>query len=180
MAAICRERGGANSGRSTGRDRSHADEPTWAQAVRRRPMTRPAPRSATRAQDSWRLRQTAVSPGAGPTNAAALRQARQDQTIGPVPARRTIYRVLPRHDKAGTPPPSLSDTHGSLGCFSPVIPPLASPTARYHAAIENRGSGSQCPGIEAMALPRALLGATSRSSRGVLRQVVRVAMIGPL
>ena len=108
IEVICREMGCAKSWLYKWRDRYQADDPTWAQEVSRRPMTSPAKLSITLEQDILRLRQTALSTGAGPTNAAAIRQALKDQTIGPVPSLRTIYRVLQRHEKEVTHPPSRS------------------------------------------------------------------------
>ena len=108
IEVICREMGCAKSWLYKWRDRYQADDPTWAQEVSRRPMTSPAQLSTTLEQDILRLRQTALSTGAGPTNAAAIRQALKDQTIGPVPSLRTIYRVLQRHEKEVTHPPSRS------------------------------------------------------------------------
>ena len=108
IEVICREMGCAKSWLYKWRDRYQADDPTWAQEVSRRPMTSPAKLSTTLAQDILRLRQTALSTGAGPSNAAAIRQALKDQTIGPVPSLRTIYRVLQRHEKEVTHPPSRS------------------------------------------------------------------------
>jgi transposase-like protein len=108
IEVICREMGCAKSWLYKWRDRYQANDPTWAQEVSRRPMTSPAKLSATLEQDILRLRQTVLSPGAGPAKAAAIRQALEDKAIGPVPSLRTIYRVLRRHEKEVTHPPSLS------------------------------------------------------------------------
>ena len=108
IEVICREMGCAKSWLYKWRDRYQADDPTWAQEVSRRPMTSPAKLSATLEQAILRLRQTALSTGAGPANAAAIRQALKATAIGPVPSLRTIYRVLRRHAKEVTHPPSMS------------------------------------------------------------------------
>jgi hypothetical protein len=108
IEVICREMGCAKSWLYKWRDRYQADDPTWAQEVSRRPMTSPAKLAATLEQAIVRLRQTAVSPGAEPANAAAIWQALKDKAIGPVPSLRTIYRVLQRHTKEVTHPPSMS------------------------------------------------------------------------
>jgi transposase-like protein len=108
IEVICREMGCSKSWLYKWRDRYQADDPTWAQEVSRRPLTSPAKLSATLEQDILRLRQTALSTGAGPANAAAIRQALKATAIGPVPSLRTIYRVLRRHEKEVTHPPSVS------------------------------------------------------------------------
>jgi transposase-like protein len=107
IAVICREMGCTKSWLYKWRDRYQADDPTWAQEVSRRPMTSPAKLSTTLEQDIWRLRQTALSTGAGPTNAAAIRQALKDTGVEHIPSRRTIYRVLQRHEKEVTHPLSM-------------------------------------------------------------------------
>ena len=73
------------------RDRYQAGDPTWAQEVRRRPTTSPAKLSATLEENIGHLLQTAVSTGAGPASAAAIRQALKDTGVEPIPSRRTIY-----------------------------------------------------------------------------------------
>ena len=107
IEVICQEMGCSKSWLYKWRDRYQADDPTWAQEVSRRPMTSPAKLSTTLEQDIWRLRQTALSTGAGPTNAAAIRQALKDTGVEHIPSRRTIYRVLQRHEKEVTHPLSM-------------------------------------------------------------------------
>jgi hypothetical protein len=89
------------------RDRYQAGDPIWTQEVSRRPTTSPAKLSATLEEKIVHLRQTAVSTGASPASAAAIRQALQDTGVEPVPSRRTIYRVLQRHAKEVTHPLSM-------------------------------------------------------------------------
>jgi transposase-like protein len=81
------------------RDRYQAGDPTWAQDVSRRPTTSPAKLSATLEEQIVHLLQTAVSTGAGPASAAAIRQALKDTGVEHIPSRRTIYRVLQRHER---------------------------------------------------------------------------------
>ena len=107
IEVICREMGCSKSWLYKWRDRYQADDPTWAQEVSRRPMTSPAKLSDTLEQDIVRLRQTSLSTGVGPASAADIRQALKDKASGPVPSLRTIYRVLQRHEKEVTPPPSM-------------------------------------------------------------------------
>jgi len=89
------------------RDRYQAGDPIWAQEVSRRPTTSPAKLSATLEENIVHLRQTAVSTGASPASAAAIRQALKDTGVEPVPSRRTISRVLQRHEKEVTHPLSM-------------------------------------------------------------------------
>ena len=107
LEAICHERGCAKSWLSTWRDRSQADDPTWAQDVSRRPTTSPTTRSVTLEGEIVRFRQTSLATDSGPASAATIRQALEGMTIAPVPSLRTIYRVLQRHEKEVTNPPSM-------------------------------------------------------------------------
>jgi len=87
-----------------GRDRYQAGDPTWAQEVSRRPTTSPAKLSATLEEKIVHLLQTAVLTGAGSASAAAIRRALKDTDVEHIPSRRTIYRVLQRHEKEVTHP----------------------------------------------------------------------------
>jgi len=145
IAGICHEMGCSKRWLSTWRDRYQAGDPTWAQEGSRRPTTSPAKRSATREEHIVHFLQTAVSTGAGPASAAALRQALKDTGVEPIPSRRTIYRGLQRQEKEVTPPLSMPSTRRSPEPFYPVTDPVTYPTERYYAAIENRVSVSQWP-----------------------------------
>jgi transposase-like protein len=107
IEAICQEMGCSKSWLYKWRDRYQAGDPTWAQEVSRRPTTSPAKLSATLEEQIVHLRQTAVSTGSGPASAAAIRQTLKDTGVEPVPSRRTIYRVLQRHEKEVTHPLSM-------------------------------------------------------------------------
>jgi transposase len=107
IEAICQEMGCSKSWLYKWRDRYQAGDPTWAQEVSRRPTTSPTKLSTTHEENIVYLRQTAVSTGAGPASAAAIRQALEDTGVEPVPSRRTIYRVLQRHEKEVTHPLSM-------------------------------------------------------------------------
>src|SRR6266704_3596029 len=74
IEVICQEMGCAKSWLYTWKHRYQADDPTWAQEVSRRPTTSPAKLSATLEETIVHLLQTAVSTGAGPASAAAIRQ----------------------------------------------------------------------------------------------------------
>ena len=107
IEVICQEMGCSKSWLYKWRDRYQADDPTWAQEVSRRPTTSPAKLSATLEEKIVHLLQTAVSTGAGPTSAAAIRPALKDTGVEHSPSRRTIYRVLQRHAKEVTHPLSM-------------------------------------------------------------------------
>lgn len=107
IEVICQEMGCSKSWLYKWRDRYQAGDPTWAQEVSRRPATSPSKLSTTLEEKIVYLRQTAVSTGAGPASAATIRQALKDTGVEPVPSRRTIYRVLQRHEKEVTHPLSM-------------------------------------------------------------------------
>jgi len=107
IAVICREMGCTKSWLYKWRDRYQADDPTWAQEVSRRPTTSPAKLSATLEEKIVHLLPTAVSTGTGSASAAAIRQALKDTGVEHIPSRRTIYRVLQRHEKEVTHPLSM-------------------------------------------------------------------------
>jgi len=107
ITVICQEMGCSKSWLYKWRERYQADDPTWAQEVSRRPTTSPAKLSATLEEKIVHLLQTAVSTGAGPASAAAIRQALKDTGVEHIPSRRTIYRVLQRHEKEVTHPLSM-------------------------------------------------------------------------
>jgi hypothetical protein len=107
IEVICHAMGGSKSGLSQWRERSHAGDPPWAQDVSRRPTTSPAKLSATLEEHIVHLLQTAGSTGAGPASAAAIRQVLKDTGVEHIPSRRTIYRVLQRHEKEVTHPRSM-------------------------------------------------------------------------
>ena len=102
IEVICQEMGCSKSWLYKWRDRYQAGDPTWAQEVSRRPTTSPTKLSTTLEEKIVYLRQTAVSTGAGPASAAAIRQALKDTGVEHIPSRRTIYRVLQRHEKEVT------------------------------------------------------------------------------
>ena len=104
---ICRQLACSKSWLYKWRDRYQAGDPAWAQEVSRRPTTSPAKLSATLEEKIVYLLQTAVSTGAGPASAAAIRRALKDTGVEHIPSRRTIYRVLQRHEKEVTHPLSM-------------------------------------------------------------------------
>lgn len=107
IEAICREMGCSKSWLYKWKNRYQAGDPTWAQEVSRRPATRPAKLSPHLEAEIVRLRQASLSTGARPASAAAIRQTLEGQGTQPVPSRRTIYRVLQRHEKEVTDAPLI-------------------------------------------------------------------------
>ena len=107
IEVLCQERGCSKSWLSKWRDRSQAGDPTWAQEVSRRPTTSPAKLSAPLEEKIGHLLQTAGSTGAGPARAAAIRRALKDTGVEHSPSRRTISRVLQRHEQEVTHPLSM-------------------------------------------------------------------------
>jgi transposase-like protein len=107
IEVICQEMGCSKSWLNKWSDRYQAGDPTWAQEVSRRPATSPAKLSTTLEEKIVHLRQTAGSTGAGPASAATIRQALKDTGVEPIASRRTIYRVLQRHEKEVTHPLSM-------------------------------------------------------------------------
>jgi len=98
---ICRALACAKSWRYTWRERSLAPDPSWSAALRRRPRTTPTTTPQRIAQVIVALRQTLAQHGTG-CGAASLQQALAQQGREPVPAQRTIYRMLHRSAKEVT------------------------------------------------------------------------------
>ncbi len=94
----CRAWACAKSWRYTWRDRSRATAPSWSAALRRRPRTTPTTTPQRIAQVVVALRQTLAQHGQG-GGAAAIQQALAQQGREPVPAQRTMYRMLHRSAK---------------------------------------------------------------------------------
>lgn len=107
IETICCEMGCSKSWLYKWRDRYQADQPTWPQALSRRPETSPAQLAAHIEEEIVHLRHALLPQGAGPASAATIQQALQDQAITPVPSLRTIYRVLQRRAKEVTHPTSI-------------------------------------------------------------------------
>ena len=98
IADICKALGGSKSWLSKWRDRSQADDPHWAQERTRRPRTTPATTPQTIEQAVVSLRRALCHSGPG-CGAAAIQQGLAQHGREPVPAQRTIYRILHRHHK---------------------------------------------------------------------------------
>jgi transposase-like protein len=95
---ICRHLACANSWLYTWRDRYDARNPAWAQERSTRPKSHPTPtpESVERAVVSLHLTWLHNGTDGGVT---AITQALTQQGREPVPARRTLYRIVRRHHK---------------------------------------------------------------------------------
>jgi hypothetical protein len=98
---ICRELACSKSWRYKWRDRYLATDPSWSAERSRSPRTTPTKTPQRIAQVVVALRQTLAQHGQG-CGAASIQQALKQQGIEPVPAPRTIYRILHRYDKEVT------------------------------------------------------------------------------
>jgi transposase-like protein len=94
---ICRQLACSQSWLYQWRSRYAANNATWAQERSTRPKSHPpqTPEHVERAVMALHL--TLRHNGTG--GATAIRQALTQQGIEPVPSRRTIYRILHRHDR---------------------------------------------------------------------------------
>jgi transposase-like protein len=99
IEAICREMGCSKSWLYKWRDRYQIDDPTWAQERPRRPRSNPRHLPERLEEAIVHLARTLEPRGTGRVSATTIRQALKDQAITPLPSRRTIYRILQRHDQ---------------------------------------------------------------------------------
>jgi transposase-like protein len=97
---ICRQLACSKSWLYKWRDRYDAQNPAWTQERSKSPKSHPTqiPESVERAVVSLHLTLLHNGTGGGVT---AITQALIQQGIEPVPARRTLYRILRRHHKRG-------------------------------------------------------------------------------
>src|SRR6058998_609612 len=95
---LCRQRAGSTSWLSKWRGRYDAQHPPWAQERSKRPKSHPThtSESVDRAVVSRHLPLVHHGTGCGVT---AITHALTQQGIAPVPSRRTIDRLVRRHDK---------------------------------------------------------------------------------
>jgi hypothetical protein len=75
-----------------------ADDPEWAQSLSTQPQHKPSQLPQRMQQRVVELRRT-WAPSGKPVSAEAIQQELQQQGIQPIPSRRTIYRILQRHDQ---------------------------------------------------------------------------------
>ena len=98
---ICRELACSKSWLYKWRDRYQTTEPSWSEEQSRSPRTTPTKTPQHIAQVVVALHHTLAHHGKG-CGAAAIQQALAQQGIEPVPAQRTIYRILHRYAKEVT------------------------------------------------------------------------------
>jgi hypothetical protein len=98
IAAMGRDLHGAKSWLSTWKARYQADDPPGAQGLSTQPRHQPRPGPQRRAQRVVELRRTLGQRGP-PGHAASIQQELAPQGIKPIPALRTIYRMLQRHNQ---------------------------------------------------------------------------------
>ncbi len=96
---ICRELGCSKSWLYKWRVRYQANDPTWTQERTRRPRSNPRQLPERIEEAIIHLARTLDPRRSGRTSTTDIGQALEDQGIEPLPSRRTIYRILQRHNK---------------------------------------------------------------------------------
>jgi transposase len=95
---ICRDLHCAQSWLYTWKARYQADALEWAKSVSTPPQHKPSQLPQRMQQRVGALRRTST-PSGKPASAEAIQQELKHQGIKPIPAQRTIYRMLQRHDQ---------------------------------------------------------------------------------
>jgi transposase len=95
---ICRDLHGSKSWLYKWKARYQADDPQWAKSLSTQPQHKPRQLPQRIQQRVVELRRT-LTPGGKPASAEAIQQELKQQGIQPIPSRRTIYRMLQRHDQ---------------------------------------------------------------------------------
>jgi transposase len=95
---ICRDLHCSKSWLYKWKARYQADDPEWAQSLSTQPQQKPSQLPQRMQQRVVELRRT-WAPSGKPVSAEAIQQELQQQGIQPIPSRRTIYRILQRHDQ---------------------------------------------------------------------------------
>ena len=99
IEAICRELRCSKSWLYKWRDRYEDNDPTWAQERTRRPHSNPRQTPERLEEAIIHLSRTLEPRESGQARVTDIGQALRDQAIEPLPSRRTIYRVLKRHNQ---------------------------------------------------------------------------------
>jgi len=94
---ICRDLHCSKSWLYKWKRRYQADNPQWAKSLSTRPQRQPSQLPQRIEQRVVELRCT-LTPSGRPASAEAIQQELNQQEIKPIPSRRTIYRMLQRHD----------------------------------------------------------------------------------
>lgn len=98
IEVICRDLHCAKSWLYKWKARYQADDPEWAKSLSTQPQHKPSQLPQRMQQRVVELRRT-LAPSGKPASAEAIQQELQQQGIKPIPSRRTIYRILQRHDE---------------------------------------------------------------------------------
>jgi transposase len=98
IAVICCDLHCAKSWLYKWKARYQADAPEWAKSVSTPPQHTPSQLPQRMQQRVVALRRT-LAPSGKPASAEAIQQELQQQGIKPIPSRRTLYRLLQRHDE---------------------------------------------------------------------------------
>ena len=95
---ICRDLHCSKSWLYKWKARYQADDPEWAQSLSTQPQHKPSQLPQRMQQRVVALRRTST-PSGKPASAEAIQQKFKQQGIKPIPSRRTLYRMLQRHDQ---------------------------------------------------------------------------------
>jgi transposase len=95
---ICRDLHCSRSWLYKWKARYQADDPEWAKSLSTQPQRKPSQLPQRIQQRVVELRRTRATRGK-PASAEAIQQELNQQGIKPIPSRRTIYRMLQRHDQ---------------------------------------------------------------------------------
>ena len=95
---MCQQMAGAKSWLYTWKARYQPGDPTWAHGLSRKPTTLAAKTSDRLEQAVVEIRQSLARNGQN-SGAQAIRQTLKQLGLEPLPAIRTIYRILQRHQE---------------------------------------------------------------------------------
>lgn len=95
---ICRQLACSKSWLYKWKERYHSGDPTWAKELSRTPKTLAAKTPRRIEQAVVGVRQSLAQNGRS-AGARAIRQTLEQQDLEPLPAIRTIYRILQRHQQ---------------------------------------------------------------------------------
>src|SRR5499433_1823208 len=98
IETICRDLHCSKSWLYKWKARYQVDDPEWAKSVSTQPQHKPSQLPQRIQQCVVELRRT-LALGGKPASAEAIQQELQQQGLQSIPSRRTIYRILQRHDQ---------------------------------------------------------------------------------
>lgn len=106
---ICRQMAGSKSWLYKWKKRYQPDDPTWAKNLSKTPKTLTAKTPCRIEQAVIEVRQS-LARNAQPSGAQAIRQMLKQRGLEPLPAVRTIYRILQRHQPEEKSSPKPTDS----------------------------------------------------------------------